>query len=171
MLVIVLAFGFIGKGAQRWIDLGVVRFQPSEVMKLAVPMMVAWTATRRFLPLPWWYIGVCFSVIAAPAALIGLQPDLGTALLVSFAGLVVIFLAGISWKFIVTMVVFLSVSAPLMWKFVFHDFGDDIFHILVMIYIDIYTCTGAPLMKTHNKKGGLLTYGGDYFEERPCPGC
>lgn len=122
MLVIVLAFGIIGKGAQRWIDLGVVRFQPSEIMKLAVPMMVAWTATRRFLPLPWWYIGICFIVIAAPAALIGLQPDLGTALLVSFAGLVVIFLAGISWKFIVAIGLFISISAPLMWQFVFHDY-------------------------------------------------
>jgi len=122
LLVVVLAVGFIGKGAQRWIDLGVVRFQPSEIMKLAVPMMVAWTATRRFLPLPFWYIGLCFIVIAAPAALIGLQPDLGTALLVSFAGLVVIFLAGISWKFIVAILVFLSVSAPMVWQFVFHDY-------------------------------------------------
>jgi len=122
LLVIVLAVGFVGKGAQRWIDLGVVRFQPSEIMKLAVPMMVAWAATRRFLPLPFWYIGVCFVVIAVPAALIGLQPDLGTALLVAFAGLVVIFLAGISWKFIVAMLVFLSVSAPLAWQFVFQDY-------------------------------------------------
>ncbi len=122
LLVIVLAVGFIGKGAQRWIDLGVVRFQPSEIMKLAVPMMVAWTATRRFLPLPFWYIGLCFIVIAAPAALIGLQPDLGTALLVSFAGLVVIFLAGISWRFVVAILVFLLVSAPMVWQFVFHDY-------------------------------------------------
>jgi rod shape determining protein RodA len=122
MLIIVLAVGFIGKGAQRWIDLGVVRFQPSEIMKLAVPMMVAWTATRRFLPLPFWYIGLCFIIIAIPAALIGLQPDLGTALLVAFAGLVVIFLAGISWKFIVAILVLMSVSAPLVWQFVFHDY-------------------------------------------------
>ncbi len=122
LLVVVLAVGFIGKGAQRWIDLGVVRFQPSEIMKLAVPMMVAWAATRRFLPLPFWYIGLCFIVIAAPAALIGLQPDLGTALLVSFAGLVVIFLAGISWKFVVAILVFLLVSAPMVWQFVFHDY-------------------------------------------------
>jgi len=112
LLVVVLAVGFIGKGAQRWIDLGVVRFQPSEIMKLAVPMMVAWTATRRFLPLPFWYIGLCFIVIAAPAALIGLQPDLGTALLVSFAGLVVIFLAGISWKFIVAILCFCRYQPP-----------------------------------------------------------
>lgn len=122
MLVVVLAVGFIGKGAQRWIDLGVIRFQPSEAMKLAVPMMVAWTATQRFLPLPVWYIGVCFVVIAVPAGLIGLQPDLGTALLVSFAGLVVIFLAGISWKIIVALLAVVSVSAPLVWQFVFHDY-------------------------------------------------
>ncbi len=122
MLVVVLAVGFIGKGAQRWIDLGVIRFQPSEGMKLAVPMMVAWTATQRFLPLPLWYIGVCFIVIAVPAGLIGLQPDLGTALLVSFAGLVVIFLAGISWKVIIALLAMVSISAPLAWQFVFHEY-------------------------------------------------
>ena len=122
MLFVVLAVGFIGKGAQRWIDLGVIRFQPSEIMKLAVPMMVAWAATRRFLPLSFWHIVLCFIVIGAPAALIGLQPDLGTALLVSFAGLVVIFLAGISWKFIAGIVLFISVSAPLVWQFVFHEY-------------------------------------------------
>jgi rod shape determining protein RodA len=122
LLFIVLAVGIIGKGAQRWIDLGVVRFQPSEIMKLAVPMMVAWTATRRFLPLPFSYLILCFVVIGAPAALIGMQPDLGTALLVSFAGLVVIFLAGISWKFILGIAVFLSVSAPLAWQFVFQEY-------------------------------------------------
>ena len=122
LLFIVLAVGFIGKGAQRWIDLGVVRFQPSEIMKLAVPMMVAWTATRRFLPLPFGYLMLCFIVIGGPATLIGLQPDLGTALLVSFAGLVVIFLAGISWKFIAGIAGFLSVSAPLAWQFVFQEY-------------------------------------------------
>jgi rod shape determining protein RodA len=122
MLIAVLAVGFIGKGAQRWLDLGLFRFQPSEIMKLAVPMMVAWTATRKFLPLSIWHITLCFVVIIVPAALIGVQPDLGTALLVTFAGLVVIFLAGISWKFIASILGILAVTAPLVWQFIFHDY-------------------------------------------------
>ncbi len=122
LLFIVLAIGFVGKGAQRWIDLGVVRFQPSEIMKLAVPMMVAWVATRRYLPLSFWHSVLLFIVILVPAGLIGLQPDLGTALLVSFAGLVVIFLAGLSWKFMLGIAAFLGVSGPLIWQFVFHDY-------------------------------------------------
>jgi rod shape determining protein RodA len=122
MLIAVLAIGIIGKGAQRWLDFGIIRFQPSEIMKLAVPMMVAWVATRRFLPLSVWHILLCFVIIAGPAGLIGLQPDLGTALLVSFAGLVVIFLAGIGWKFILTLVTAVIVGAPLMWSFVLHEY-------------------------------------------------
>jgi len=122
LLVLVLVFGFIGKGAQRWIDLGFIRFQPSEMMKLGVPMMVAWTATRRYLPLSFWSIGLCFIVIGLPGGLILLEPDLGTALLVAFAGLVVIFLAGISWRFIISMLVLVAVSAPLAWQFVFRDY-------------------------------------------------
>ncbi len=122
MLISVLAVGMVGKGAQRWLDLGVVRFQPSEIMKLAVPMMVAWVATRKFLPLGFWHIVLCFLVIAVPAALIGVQPDLGTAILVSFAGLVVIFLAGISWRFMLSILGILAVVMPLLWKFVLHDY-------------------------------------------------
>ncbi len=122
MLVAVLGMGIIGKGAQRWLDFGVLRFQPSEIMKLAVPMMVAWVATRRFLPLTIWHILLCFVVIGVPAGLIGVQPDLGTALLVSFAGLVVIFLAGIGWRFILGLFSVVVVGAPLMWSFVLHGY-------------------------------------------------
>lgn len=122
MLFAVLAVGFIGKGAQRWLDLGVIRFQPSEIMKLAVPMMVAWAATRRFLPLSFWHICLCFLVIVVPAVLIVIQPDLGTALLVAFSGLVVIFLAGISWNFIAIILGVIAVSAPLAWRFALHDY-------------------------------------------------
>lgn len=122
MLMAVLGMGIIGKGAQRWLDFGIVSFQPSEIMKLAVPMMVAWVATRRFLPLSVGHILLCFVIIAAPAGLIGLQPDLGTALLVSFAGLGVVFLAGIGWKFMLTLGTAVIVGTPLMWSFVLHEY-------------------------------------------------
>lgn len=122
MLIGVLAVGLIGKGAQRWLDLGFIKFQPSELMKLAVPMMVAWVATRKFLPLSFWHITLCFVVLIGPAALIVVQPDLGTALLVSFAGLVVIFLAGISIRFIAVIIAIFSILAPLVWQFALHDY-------------------------------------------------
>ena len=122
LLTAVLAMGIIGKGAQRWLDFGVFRFQPSEIMKLAVPMMVAWVATHKPLPLKIGFVTLCFIVIAIPAALIAVQPDLGTAILVAIAGLVVIFLAGISWRLITILVAMLMVAAPVMWSFVLHDY-------------------------------------------------
>ena len=104
LLVAVLVFGEVGKGAQRWLDLGVVRFQPAELVKLAVPMMLAWFLAKRSLPLNW--IQLCASLLLTviPAALIIKQPDLGTAILVAAAGVFVIFFAGLSWRLIVVLV-------------------------------------------------------------------
>ena len=104
LLVSVALFGEISKGAQRWLDLGVVRIQPSEVMKIAVPMMLAWYFQNREGLLRWhdYVIGVL--LLSMPLGLIVLQPDLGTAVLVGAAGLYVLYLAGLSWKLIVPVV-------------------------------------------------------------------
>lgn len=104
LLVAVLVFGEVGKGAQRWLDLGVVRFQPSELVKLAVPMMLAWFLAKRPLPLNWVQFFTSLVLTAVPAALIIKQPDLGTAILVAAAGIFVIFFAGLSWRLIVVLV-------------------------------------------------------------------
>jgi len=94
MLLAVILVGDVGKGAQRWLDLGFFRFQPSEIMKFAVPMMTAWVITKRPLP-PRWRISIsAFVVTLAPMLMIMMQPDLGTALMIGASGLVVIFLAG-----------------------------------------------------------------------------
>ena len=98
LLVVVLAVGFIGKGAQRWIDLGLFRFQPSEIMKIGVPMMVAWLLTRSTLPPRPLFLLISIAAVILPTVLIILQPDLGTSLLIALTGIVVIFVAGISWK-------------------------------------------------------------------------
>jgi rod shape determining protein RodA len=121
MLVIVLGVGVIGKGAQRWIDLGIVRFQPAEMMKLAVPMMVAWVMVKKPLParLPTVILG--FIVVAIPAALVIKQPDLGTAILIAGSGLVVIFFAGMSWQIIGILAAIMAAAAPLSWYFI-HDY-------------------------------------------------
>jgi len=117
MLVLVLVSGVIGKGAQRWLDLGFMRFQPSELVKLATPMMIAWYLSSRSLPPSWKMLLVSLLLIFLPALLIAKQPDLGTAILVASSGLFVLFLAGISWRLIGGLVIALAAAAPLLWHF------------------------------------------------------
>jgi rod shape determining protein RodA len=114
--------GIIGKGAQRWLDLGLFRFQPAEIMKIAVPMMIAWLLTRSTLPpKPMYLVAAVFAVLL-PTVLVILQPDLGTALLIALTGIAVIFLAGISWKLIMAVVISMAATMPVMWAFVLHDY-------------------------------------------------
>lgn len=122
LLFIVLAVGIIGKGAQRWIDLGVFRFQPAEIMKIAVPMMVAWILTRSTLPPRPIFLLMSILIVIAPTILVILQPDLGTGLLIALAGIMVIFLAGVGWKLITTVLLILAGVAPAMWIFVLHEY-------------------------------------------------
>lgn len=121
MLVAVLLFGDVGKGAQRWLDFGVLRFQPSEILKLAVPMAVAWLLSKRPLPprAPWVLLAAILTML--PALLIAKQPDLGTAILVASAGVLVLFIAGLSWRMIVGLALLAAAIAPLVWL-VMHDY-------------------------------------------------
>jgi len=121
LLVLVLGIGYIGKGAQRWLNLGIFRFQPAEVMKLGVPMMVAWVMTRHPLPPRSRDIGLALVVVAVPVLLVVKQPDLGTALLIAASGMLVIFLSGIAWRWIIVAAVILGAAAPLLWTFL-HDY-------------------------------------------------
>lgn len=115
MLIAVLLFGEVGKGAQRWLDLGIVRFQPSEMVKLAVPLMIAWYLAEERLPPNWRRLIIAAGLIIVPVLLIAKQPDLGTALLVASAGIFVLFLAGISWRLIGALLVALASAAPVVW--------------------------------------------------------
>jgi rod shape determining protein RodA len=115
MLVAVLLVGDIGKGAQRWLDLGVLRFQPSELLKLAVPMMLAWFLSSRPLPPGALRILVGAVLIAMPTLLIFKQPDLGTAVLVATSGVMVLFLAGMSWRLIAALAALAGALAPVLW--------------------------------------------------------
>jgi rod shape determining protein RodA len=116
LLVLVLVMGETGKGAQRWLDVGIVRFQPSEIMKLAVPMMTAWYLHERPLPptLPE-TLTVLLLLSMMPAALIARQPDLGTALLIAASGVLVILLAGMSMRLILAFGALALAAAPLLW--------------------------------------------------------
>lgn len=123
MLVLVLAVGTEAKGAQRWLSIpGLGRFQPSELMKIAVPAMVAWYFRERLLPPRFGAVVVALVIVLVPALLIGRQPDLGTALLIVAAGLIVLFMAGLSWRFIAVSVLAAAIAAPLAYHFVLHDY-------------------------------------------------
>jgi rod shape determining protein RodA len=105
LLVAVALFGEVVNGARRWLHVGVVRFQPSEIMKIAMPLMLAWYFQRREATLQVRDYAVAALILAVPGLLIARQPDLGTALLVLAAGFYVIFLAGLSWRLIVPVAV------------------------------------------------------------------
>ena len=118
----VMFFGVGAKGAQRWLSLGGFRFQPSEIMKLAVPLAVAWFLAERTLPPRFAYVIGAIAIVALPAALILMQPDLGTALLIAASGLFVLFMAGIGWRYIGGAVVLAVASAWPAWMFVLKDY-------------------------------------------------
>jgi rod shape determining protein RodA len=121
LLMAVLAVGVIGKGAQRWLNLGLFQFQPSEIMKLAVPMMLAWFLARGNLPPTLSKLGLGFLIMAIPAFMIFKQPDLGTALLVFGAGAFVLFLGGMRWRVIITLLAGIAIAAPFAWNYL-HDY-------------------------------------------------
>lgn len=124
LLLAVLALGVIGKGAQRWLNLWIFQFQPSELMKLAVPMMLAWFLHNKPLPPSFKNLLVLGAIILGPAVLIAKQPDLGTALLIMGGGFGVIVLAGISGVFLVSIAGLAVVAAPVLWHFM-HQYQRD----------------------------------------------
>lgn len=117
LLLTTLVAGHIGKGAQRWLSLGVVRFQPSEIMKLAIPLTLAWYLSVMELPPRFKHIVVAGLLILIPALLVAKQPDLGTALMLALSGACVLLLAGMSWRYIIALLVLLAGSCPVIWHF------------------------------------------------------
>ncbi|MDE3931968.1 rod shape-determining protein RodA [Glaesserella parasuis] len=122
LLILVDVSGEISKGAQRWLNLGFIRFQPSEIAKLSVPLMVASYLGNRSLPPNLRDTSIALAIIIAPTLLVAIQPDLGTSILVCTAGLFVLFLAGLSWKLIGAGIVFLAGFIPIMWFYLMHDY-------------------------------------------------
>lgn len=122
LLISVLLFGHVGKGAQRWLDLGFVMFQPSEIMKLVMPITIAWYVSQYDLPAKISNIIIAFILVLIPTLLIAKQPDLGTSLLIACSGIFVIFLAGASWRLITVCVGLASGFAPILWFFLMKDY-------------------------------------------------
>jgi rod shape determining protein RodA len=121
LLIAVAAFGEIVNGARRWLDLGFTRIQPSELMKIAVPLMLAWYFDRYEAVLKMRDFAVGALLVLKPVLLIAQQPDLGTALLVTAAGFFVLFLAGLSWKILVGLALAGGASLPFLWSML-HDY-------------------------------------------------
>ncbi|RPJ47523.1 MAG: rod shape-determining protein RodA [Betaproteobacteria bacterium] len=121
LLIGVALFGEIANGARRWLHIGVTRIQPSELMKIAVPLMLAWYFNRNEASLKLRNYVLAALMLAFPVALIARQPDLGTALLITASGCYVIFLAGLSWRVIATLAVVGLGSLPFLWS-ALHDY-------------------------------------------------
>lgn len=121
LLLAVAVMGEIGKGAQRWLDLGVIRFQPSEIMKIAVPLMVAWYVAERPLPPAHKVLAVAVLILMVPTLLIAEQPDLGTGLLVASSGVFALLLAGVPWWLVAATGGLLAAIAPVLW-YLLHDY-------------------------------------------------
>ena len=123
LLIAVAIFGMVKKGARRWLNVG-VDFQPSEMMKIATPLMLAWYFQKRESSLRWKDFIIAATILLVPVGLIARQPDLGTALLVVAAGFGVIFLAGLSWRVLIGLVVAVVASIPIIWPML-HGYQRD----------------------------------------------
>ena len=122
MLIAVLFAGVKVLGAQRWLDLGLFRFQPSEMMKLVVPMMLAWFLAKADIPPSNTRLFLAMVLLIIPVLLIARQPDLGTSLLVTCAGLFVIFMAGVPWRIIIGFIIAGIMFTIPMWMFLMKDY-------------------------------------------------
>lgn len=122
-LIGVLALGVSGKGAQRWLAIpGLPRFQPSELMKLALPLLIAWYMASQSTPPKLTTLAKAMMLIAIPLVLILKQPDLGTSILIGTSGILVLFFSGMPWWLIFSMISIVAATAPLMWFFVMHSY-------------------------------------------------
>ncbi|MDX1916016.1 MAG: rod shape-determining protein RodA [Methylophilus sp.] len=130
LLIAVALFGDISHGARRWLNLGVTRIQPSELMKLAGPIMLAWYFSRSESKLRHTDFIIAGAILLFPVLLIMKQPDLGTAMLVTASGIFVIFLAGLSWRFIVGGIVLVGALSPIFWSLL-HDYQRRRIEILI----------------------------------------
>ncbi len=122
LLVAVAVVGDVAMGAQRWLDLGFVRFQPSEIMKIAVPLCCAWYLHERPLPPDFTTLVTVVMIVMVPTLLIAEQPDLGTALLVVAGGGLVILLAGLQLRYLLGLVGVAAAAIPLVWMFLLHGY-------------------------------------------------
>lgn len=124
LLLAVLVIGKVDLGARRWISLGFIRFQPSEIMTLAMPLMLAWFLSEKSLPPKFSFLLISGVMIIVPALLIAKEPDLGTAIVVTIAGFFVLLLAGMRWRYIGLLIGAVAALSPVIWHFM-HAYQKD----------------------------------------------
>ncbi len=124
LLVAVAVSGTLVNGSRRWLSIGIARFQPSELMKIALPLMLAWYFQRRETRVHLLDYALALVLIAVPVILVRRQPDLGTALIIGATGFYVLYLAGLSWKLIVGLAAVAAGAAPLIWPHL-HDYQQE----------------------------------------------
>ena len=124
LLIAVAVGGTLVNGSRRWLSIGIARFQPSELMKIALPLMLAWYFQRRETRIHLLDYALALVLIAVPVVLVRRQPDLGTALIIGATGFYVLYLAGLSWKIIAGLVVLAAGAAPLIWPHL-HDYQQE----------------------------------------------
>ncbi len=117
LLIIVALSGVIGKGAQRWLSLGFIRFQPAEILKLSVPMTLAWYFDEHPLPPSLRSVAIACAILFVPVLLVAKEPDLGTAILVASSGASILWLAGVNWRLIFGTLTLMLASLPILWHF------------------------------------------------------
>ncbi|HNQ04305.1 MAG TPA: rod shape-determining protein RodA [Thiobacillaceae bacterium] len=122
LLLGVALFGVVVNGSRRWLDLGVIRVQPSELMRVAVPMMLAWYFHYKQATLNWKDFALALVLLLLPVGFIAKQPDLGTALLITASGFYVLYLAGLPWKLIAGAAALLAAALPVVWNTMLHDY-------------------------------------------------
>jgi rod shape determining protein RodA len=162
LLIVVMLTGDIAMGAQRWLDLGFIRFQPSEIMKLAVPLAAAWFLNDRPLPPSFVSLLIVGVAILVPTIIIAEQPDLGTALLVAAAGAMVILLAGLLMRYILIVAGLLIPTVYVAWKFLLHDYQRQ----RVLTFLDPQTDplgSGYHIIQSQIAIGSGGVFGKGYF--------
>ncbi|MGB7814750.1 MAG: rod shape-determining protein RodA [Methylotenera sp.] len=130
LLIGVALFGDVSHGARRWLNLGVTKIQPSEIMRIAVPMMLAWFFAKREASPRIADFAIAAVLLVIPVVLIMKQPDLGTSLLISASGFFVIFLAGLSWRFLIGGTILTGALMPIFWSML-HDYQKKRIEILI----------------------------------------
>lgn len=156
LLIAVALFGEVSHGARRWLHIGVT-IQPSELMKIAVPLMMAWYFEKNEAVLSFRNYVVAALLLAVPIWLIARQPDLGTALLIAASGFFVLFLAGLSWRLMIGLLIAFSASAPYVWSHLLHDYQK---HRILMLLDPAQDALGKGY---HTIQGMIAVGSGGFF--------
>ncbi|QJC34953.1 rod shape-determining protein RodA [Enterobacteriaceae endosymbiont of Donacia piscatrix] len=160
LLIIVEFYGYTTKGAQRWLNIYFTKFQPSEMAKISVPLVIAHIINKIKYPINKKIFFKIIIIILIPTILVAKQPDLGTAILISLSGAIILFLSGLSWKIIINSTIIFIIFLPFGWMFLLHDYQRERMLMLLKSHYDLLGI-GYHIFqsKTAISSGGLFGKG------------